>query len=85
MTDDRPTARRVLESAHTGRGHRRHRHTEFAADDGARIVVTRYANLTARVTVFADGSRREFRESNAGDDRWLLAAVGYRLEVTAPV
>ena len=85
MTDDRPAARRVQESARTGRGHRRHRHTEFAADDGARVVVTRYADRTARVTVFADGSRREFRESNAGDDRWLLAAVGYRLEVTAPV
>ncbi|ANY24398.1 hypothetical protein [Gordonia terrae] len=85
MTDDRPTARRVLESARTGRGSKRHRHTEFAAENGARIVVTRYANSAARVTVFSDGSRREFRESSAGDDRWLLAAVGYRLEVTAPV
>lgn len=67
-------------SGETGRADRRHRHVEFCAEDGSRIVVTRYAGGTARVTVLADdGSRREFTEANAGSDRWLLGVVGFAL------
>lgn len=74
-------ARLIEESHTTGRGGKRHWHSTYHADDGGEIVITRHRDRTALVTVLdADGSRREFRESNAGDDRWLLAVVGYRLQ-----
>ncbi len=77
--DTRPRARVVSESVETGRGHQRHRHTTIRGDDGAAITITRYANRTAVVTVLDSGRRREYRESNAGSDRWLVAVVGYTL------
>nr|DAI76266.1 MAG TPA: hypothetical protein [Caudoviricetes sp.] len=68
------------ESYSTGRRGKRHRHTRYSADDGGEVIITRHHDRTALVTVIgADGARREFRESLAGTDTWLLSSVGYRL------